>query len=130
MILRAGVAVAARFFAFAAFSAWYWVEHLFRCSCQVIFSVPRNLHGSISVDGAHLAESLSSLLLSLLALSFLLLSQPLIRLELCVHALASLRLCLWRWRCGGGRPHDAVSDSEVRLEPCQQLPERTAFLPY
>ena len=48
-------------------------------------SVPVDLRRSISVDGAHGAESLSPLLLSLFALSFLLLSQPLIRLELSVH---------------------------------------------
>ena len=40
VILRAGFAVAARFLAFAAFVAfvaWYWAEHRFRCSCQVMF---------------------------------------------------------------------------------------------
>jgi len=53
------------------------------------FSVPVDLPWSISVDASHGAESLSSFLLSLFALSFLFLSQPLIRLELSVHALAS-----------------------------------------
>ena len=128
MILRAGVAVAARFLAFAAFVAWYLAAHSLRCCCQVMFSVPGDLRRCIPVDAAHVSESLSSLLLSLLALSFLLLSQPLIRLELSVHALASLLGCLWRWRCRGGRPHDAVSGSEVRPEPCQ-FPDRTAVLP-
>ena len=128
MILRAGVAVAARFFAFAAFSAWYVVEHLFKCSCQVIFSMSVDLRWSIPVDAAHVSQSLSPLLLSLLSLSFLLLSQPLIRLELSVDALASQLGRLWWWRCGGGRPHDGISDSEVRPEPCQQFPDRTALL--
>ena len=72
MILRAGVAVAARFFVFAAFSAWYLAAHSLRCCCQVMFSVPRDLRRSITVDAAHVSESLSSLLLSLLALSVLL----------------------------------------------------------
>ena len=89
VILRAGIAVAARFFAFAAFSIWYAVEHLFKCSCQVMFSMSVDLRWSISVDAAHVSESLSPLLLSLLSLSLLLLSQSLIRKELSIHAFAS-----------------------------------------
>jgi hypothetical protein len=53
------------------------------------FSVPVDLRWSIPVDAAHVSKSLSSLLLSLLSLSFLLLSEPLIRLELFIHAFAS-----------------------------------------
>ena len=53
------------------------------------FSVPVDLRWSISVDAAHVSESLSSLLLSLLSLSLLLLSQSLVRLELFIHAFAS-----------------------------------------
>jgi hypothetical protein len=53
------------------------------------FSVPVDLRWSISVDAAHVSESLSSLLLSLLSLSLLLLSKPLIRLEKSIHAFAS-----------------------------------------
>ena len=116
VILRAGFAAAARFFAFAAFSAWYVVEHLFRCSCQVMFSMSVDLRWSIAVDAAHASESLSAFLLALLALSLLLLAQSLIRLELSVHALASLLGCLWRRRCGGGRSHDAVSDNKMCLK--------------
>ncbi len=74
MILRAGVAAARRFLAFAFSSAWYLAAHCLRCCCQVMFSVAGDLHRSISVDAAHVSESLSSLLLALLALSLLLLA--------------------------------------------------------
>jgi hypothetical protein len=53
------------------------------------FSVAVDLRWSISVDAAHVSESLSPLLLSLLPLSLLLLSQSLIRKELSIHAFAT-----------------------------------------
>ena len=54
-----------------------------------MFSMSVDLRWSISVYAAHVSESLSSLLLSLLSLSLLLLSQSLVRLELFIHAFAS-----------------------------------------
>ena len=54
-----------------------------------MFSMSVDLRWSIPVDAAHVSKPLSPLLLSLLALSFLLLLEPLIRLELFIHAFAS-----------------------------------------
>ena len=64
----------ARFFLLCQFLA-----HFLTSCCQVMFSLPVDLRGSFAhiVDSAHLPQSLSSVLLALLALVVLSLAAPL-----------------------------------------------------
>jgi hypothetical protein len=69
---------------------------------------------------------LSSVLISLVALSVLLLAESLRHFELTIHSLAALPGGLGGWYSGSGtdRPHDPVSDDKMCLKLCQQFPER------